>query len=173
MVRAEPTGSRETNAQEKAFYEITHFSFDADAVCLGRLRRRTGARDHNDDHGSHYHDWAGRGSGHPRGVGDTSSASCSGRGANCRARTEICLDQRILALDWSGLSMGVRHVGAASQTGCGLGGRALGTTTRRLDLDRRPLAIVKSWSFPWRGELCEPLPNGVAELQPCIYSRPE
>jgi hypothetical protein len=165
MVRAEPAGSRETNAQEEALYETTHSSFDAGAVWFGRLRRRTSARNHDHDHGGHDNDRPGRG--HTRGVGDTNPASCSSRGANRLTRTKVCLDERLLALERDGLCVGAGKLGCASQTGRGLGGRTLGPPSGWLDLDRRTLAIVKRGHFPLEGRaLRGRCANGVAESRP-------
>jgi len=51
------------------------------------------------------------------------------------------LDERLLALDRRGLSMGAGQLDCASTSGRGLGGRSLGATTRRLDLGSGPLAV--------------------------------
>jgi hypothetical protein len=60
------------------------------------------------------------------------------------ARTSVCLEKRLLALDRSPVCVGPRHVDRASNAGGCLGRRPLGAEGRRLGVDCGPLAVNTS-----------------------------
>jgi hypothetical protein len=78
---------------------------------------------------------------HQRGLSNPGSACGSRRDRARLARTAICLDTWLLALDRDQLCMGIRKLGLAAAASRCLGAGPLGEQSRRLGLDRGSLAV--------------------------------
>jgi hypothetical protein len=76
-----------------------------------------------------------------RGLSDADSACGSRRDPAGLARTGICLDSRLLALDRDPLCVGIRELGLAAAASRSVGAGPLGAPSGRLGVDRRPLAV--------------------------------
>jgi hypothetical protein len=59
------------------------------------------------------------------------------------------LDDRLLAMDRNRLRLDAGKLGSSAQTSCGMGGRPLGASARRLGLDCRPLAVKQQDTADW------------------------
>ena len=82
------------------------------------------------------------------------------------------MDERLLAVDRHALRMGVGQLDFASAHDRGLDGRSLGTPTRRLDLDRRSLAVnefIEQIDLPVRESICSTLGWGKIGGAPLYY----
>jgi hypothetical protein len=111
-------------------YSCTGSDFP-DRLCV---RADNGDDDHDRSQARDSHNAARDGRGHARGCRDENSAGSSSRNENGCTWTELCLDDRVLALDRSGLCMGSGQLGGTSQTSSRLGGRPMGAPARRLGL---------------------------------------
>src|SRR5262249_4067415 len=94
--------------------------------------------DHGDNHhsGSHHDNASARGRSQP------SATTGLGRNTNSGPSAGLCLDNRLLAMDWHHLPVGAGHLGRPTTTKRSLGRRPLGVASRRLGVDSRPLAIT-------------------------------
>jgi len=106
-------------------------------LALVNCVRGTNDGDDNDDDARSDND----GSRRERSLSNAGSACGSRRDPARLARTGICLDRRLLALDRDPLCVGIRELGLAAAASRSVGAGALGATTRRLGVDRRPLAV--------------------------------
>src|SRR5262249_61310321 len=62
-----------------------------------------------------------------------------GRNTNSGPQAGLCLDNRLLAMDWHHLPVGAGLLGRPPTTKRSLGRRPLGVASRRLGMDSRPL----------------------------------
>ena len=101
--------------------------------------RLCGGANNGDDH---YNDTTSYDNGSsPRNSSDPTAATNSPRNSDGRARTSICLDERLLAVDRDDIRLGAGDLDNPPKTSRSLGGRPLGAPPWRLDIYSRPLAI--------------------------------
>ena len=119
-VQTKPNCSGNTNLRVEELYENA-FLFAA-AVRISWLCRGNAGHDHDRSHARDCDYWSRRNpTGYARGFGYSSAAASSGRDENRCTWTELRLDERLLAMDRRGLSMGAGQLDCASTTGSSLG----------------------------------------------------
>src|SRR5207248_8950038 len=79
---------------------------------------------------------------HTRGAGRAGAAGRSGRDPDGFARSELCLDPRLLALDRDDLCVGPRQLDRSPETDRCLCGRPLAPPRQPVGLGRRLLALA-------------------------------
>src|SRR5262249_60088191 len=96
--------------------------------------------DHGDNH--HYHTGSHYDKGSGGGGRQAAATTGLGRNTNSGPQAGLCLDNRLLAMDWHHLPVGAGLLGRPPTTKRSLGRRPLGVASRRLGMDSRPLAIT-------------------------------
>jgi len=120
-------------------YAIRTLPVGVGTISSDRLRCGTNAGDDDDHDARSDHDGAGR----KRGRSNSGSACGSRRNTTGLARTQICLDIWLLALDRDrdSLSLGVRELGLAAAASRCVGAGSLDAQSGRLGVDRGPLGV--------------------------------
>lgn len=109
----------------------------ADRCDFSRLRDRTDySHDHNHYAGGDYSEPGARSYSPP----PAAAGSC--RNSDSSTRAGLCLDNRLLAMDWHDLRVGAGHMGSSPAAGRSLGRRPLGASVQWLGMGLRPLAIA-------------------------------
>jgi hypothetical protein len=134
----------ERSAQDELQIEEVEYANRPLPIGVGTIssdRLRCGTNDGDDDHhdARSDHDGARR----KRGLSNSGSACGSRRNTTSLARTQICLDTWLLALDRyrSSLSLGIGELGLAAAASRCVGAGSLDAQSGRLGVDRGPLAV--------------------------------
>ena len=124
---------------EEVEYANRPLSFGVGTISSDRVRCGNNAGDDDDHDARSDHNGAGR----KRGRSNSGSACGPRRNTNGLARTQICLDTWLLALDRNrdSLSLGSGELGFAAAASRCVGAGSLDAQSGRLGVDRGPLAV--------------------------------